>query len=77
MHRKALAPMHKSELTTGGMGLFAEGILTAGTLLSAETFRFEPPATLTQAQLDQVVERTERVLRRVQTQLRSGALVDG
>ena len=55
-------------------GLFAEGVLTAGTLFSAETFRYEPPATLTQAQLDQVVERTERVLQLAQTQLRDGTL---
>ena len=55
-------------------GLFAEGILTAGTLFSAETFRFEPPATLSSEQLDQIVERTERVFQLVQTQLRDGTL---
>jgi len=57
-------------------GLFAEGILTAGTLFSAETFRYEPPATLTQQQLDQVVERTERVFVKVGEQLRAGALAN-
>jgi putrescine aminotransferase len=55
-------------------GLFGEGILTAGTLFSAETFRYEPPATLTQEQLDQIIERTERVFQRMREQLRDGAL---
>lgn len=55
-------------------GLFGEGILTAGTLFSAETSRYEPPATLTQQPLDQIIERTERVLQRVREQLRDGEL---
>ena len=58
-------------------GLLGEGILTAGTLFSAETFRYEPPATLTQEQLDQIIERTERVFQRVREQLRDGALASG
>ena len=36
-------------------GLFGEGVLTGGTLFSAKTFRIEPPATLTQHQMDEVV----------------------
>jgi putrescine aminotransferase len=54
--------------------LFAEGILTAGTLFSAETFRYEPPATLTEDQLDQIIARTERVFGQVQARLRAGEL---
>jgi putrescine aminotransferase len=42
--------------------LFGEGVLVGGTLFNAKTFRIEPPATLTQEQMDQVVERVERVL---------------
>jgi putrescine aminotransferase len=43
-------------------GLFGEGVLVGGTLFNAKTFRIEPPATLTQDQMDQIVERVERVL---------------
>jgi len=43
-------------------GLFGEGVLVGGTLFNAKTFRIEPPATLTQEQMDQIVERVERVL---------------
>jgi putrescine aminotransferase len=56
-------------------GLFAEGILTAGTLFSAETFRFEPPATLTQEQLNEIVARLERVLQSVRGAVRKGEFV--
>ena len=56
-------------------GLFGEGVLTGGTLFSAKTFRIEPPATLTQHQMDEVVRRLDLVMGRVQAQLRAGALV--
>ena len=36
-------------------GLFGEGVLTGGTLFSAKTFRIEPPATLTQHEMDEIV----------------------
>ena len=41
-------------------GLFGEGVLTGGTLFSAKTFRIEPPATLTQHEMDEVLERLAR-----------------
>ena len=46
-------------------GLFAEGVLVGGTLFNAKTFRIEPPATLTQAQMEQVMVRLERVMAKV------------
>ena len=55
-------------------GLFGEGVLTGGTLFSAKTFRIEPPATLTQQQMDEVVARLDRVMERVQAHARSGEL---
>jgi len=56
-------------------GLFGEGVLTAGTLFSAKTFRVEPPATLTQHEMDEIVVRLDRVMGRVEAQLRAGDLV--
>jgi putrescine aminotransferase len=53
-------------------GLFGEGVLTGGTLFSAKTFRIEPPATLTQHQMDEVVARLDRVMGRVEKQIASG-----
>jgi putrescine aminotransferase len=55
-------------------GLFEEGVLTGGTLFSARTFRIEPPAVITREQMDQVVERLERVIARVRPQVKSGEL---
>ena len=37
-------------------------VSVGGTLFNAKTFRIEPPATLTHDQMDQIVERVERVL---------------
>ncbi len=56
-------------------GLFGEGVLTGGTLFSAKTFRIEPPATLTQHEMDEVVARLDKVMGRVDAQLRDGSLV--
>jgi len=56
-------------------GLFGEGVLTGGTLFSAKTFRIEPPATLTQHEMDEVVARLDKVMGRVDAQLREGTLV--
>jgi putrescine aminotransferase len=53
-------------------GLFGEGVLTGGTLFSAKTFRIEPPATLTQHEMDEVVARLDRVMGRVEKQIASG-----
>ncbi len=55
-------------------GLFGEGVLTGGTLFSAKTFRIEPPATLTQHEMDEVVVRLERVMGRVREDVRAGQL---
>ncbi len=55
-------------------GLFGEGILTGGTLFNAETFRLEPPATITYEQMDTVIERLELVIGRVSEQVKSGQL---
>ena len=54
-------------------GLFGEGVLTGGTLFSAKTFRIEPPATLTQHQMDEVVARLDRVMGGVQAQIDESA----
>jgi putrescine aminotransferase len=56
-------------------GLFGEGVLTGGTLFSAKTFRIEPPATLTQHEMDEIVARLDRVMGRVQAQMHAGDLV--
>jgi len=55
-------------------GLFGEGVLTGGTLFSAKTFRIEPPATLTQHEMDEIVARLDRVMGRVQEQVAAGTL---
>ena len=56
-------------------GLFGEGVLVGGTLFNAKTFRIEPPATLTQHEMDEIVGRLERVMQRVEAQLSEGVLV--
>ncbi len=56
-------------------GLFAEGVLTGGTLFNAKTVRMEPPATLTEAQMEEVVARLDRVLDRVSEETRAGRLM--
>jgi putrescine aminotransferase len=38
-------------------GLFKRGVLVAGTLTSAQTVRIEPPLVITQAQIDEVLNR--------------------
>jgi putrescine aminotransferase len=53
-------------------GLFGEGVLVGGTLFNAKTFRIEPPATLTQDQMEQIVERLGRVLGDVRGQVARG-----
>jgi putrescine aminotransferase len=55
-------------------GLFGEGILVAGTLFNAQTFRIEPPATLTQQQMDEIVVRLERVVASTRARIASGEL---
>jgi putrescine aminotransferase len=55
-------------------GLFGEGVLTGGTLFSAKTFRIEPPATLSRREMDEIVARLDRVMGRVDAQIRDGVV---
>ena len=43
-------------------GLFARGVLTAGTLVNAKCIRFEPPAVITREQIGAVIERMDQAL---------------
>ncbi|MDR1775792.1 MAG: putrescine aminotransferase [Actinomycetes bacterium] len=36
-------------------GLFSRGVMTAGTLVNAQCIRFEPPATITEGEIDEVL----------------------
>ena len=46
-------------------GLFKRGVLVAGTLISAQTVRIEPPLVITLAEIDMVLDRLEAVLKEV------------
>jgi putrescine aminotransferase len=46
-------------------GLFKRGVLVAGTLISAQTIRIEPPLVIEMAQLDEVLNRLEDTLAEV------------
>jgi putrescine aminotransferase len=46
-------------------GLFKRGVLVAGTLISAQTVRIEPPLVIEYKQIDQVLERLEDTLKDV------------
>lgn len=43
-------------------GLFARGVMTAGTLVNAKCIRFEPAAVITKENIDQVIERMDSAL---------------
>ncbi len=43
-------------------GLFARGVMTAGTLVNAKCIRFEPAAVITNEQIDAVLQRMEEAL---------------
>jgi putrescine aminotransferase len=43
-------------------GLFARGVMTAGTLVNAKCIRFEPPAVITRGQIDAVLKRMKAAL---------------
>ena len=47
-------------------GLFKRGVLVAGTLISAQTIRIEPPLVITIEQLDTVLNRLEDTLKEVE-----------
>jgi putrescine aminotransferase len=46
-------------------GLFKRGVLTAGTLISSQTVRIEPPLVITYEQIDEVLDRLADVLKSV------------
>ncbi len=46
-------------------GLFKRGVLVAGTLISAQTVRIEPPLVITYEQIDEVLNRLENTLKEV------------
>lgn len=46
-------------------GLFKRGVLVAGTLISAQTVRVEPPLIITMEQIDEVLNRLEDTLKEV------------
>jgi len=46
-------------------GLFKRGVLVAGTLISAQTVRIEPPLVITYEQMDEVLNRLENTLEEV------------
>jgi putrescine aminotransferase len=46
-------------------GLFKRGVLVAGTLISAQTVRIEPPLVITYEQIDEVLNRLENTLQDV------------
>ena len=43
-------------------GLFSRGVMTAGTLVNAKTIRFEPPAVITEKQIETVLFRMDEAL---------------
>ena len=43
-------------------GLFSRGVMTAGTLVNAKCIRFEPPATISEDQIDAVLRRMDSAL---------------
>ncbi|MHB1043090.1 MAG: putrescine aminotransferase [Eubacteriales bacterium] len=55
-------------------GLFAEGVLVAGTLINSKSIRIEPPLVITEELLRQVLERLERVLTAVKAMISRGEL---
>lgn len=53
-------------------GLFAEGVLVAGTYINSKSIRIEPPLIITREQLEQVLERMERTLEKVKAMVERG-----
>ncbi len=56
-------------------GLFGSGVLVGGTLNNAKTLRLEPPAVISQEQLDEVLARLEPVLAAVRDKQAGNGLV--
>jgi putrescine aminotransferase len=66
--RGLLIGMHFQSAELGyqvAAGLFKRGVLVAGTLVSAQTIRIEPPLVITTQQLDAVLDRLEDTLAQV------------
>jgi putrescine aminotransferase len=55
-------------------GLFSRGVLVGGTLFNAHTFRLEPPAVISDEQMDQVVAHLGETLAEVRERVRRGEL---
>ncbi len=51
-------------------GLFKRGVLVAGTLISAQTVRIEPPLVITYAEIDSLLDRLEDTLKQVASELK-------
>ncbi|MDR1630895.1 MAG: aminotransferase class III-fold pyridoxal phosphate-dependent enzyme, partial [Oscillospiraceae bacterium] len=49
-------------------GLFARGVMTAGTLVNAKCIRFEPAAVISYEQLDAVLSRMDAALADTKTE---------
>ena len=43
-------------------GLFARGVMTAGTLVNAKTIRFEPTAVISEQDMKDVISRMDEAL---------------
>jgi putrescine aminotransferase len=56
-------------------GLFSRGVLIGGTLFNSLTLRMQPPAVISQEQMDEVLERLELTLADVRKLAEHGALV--
>ncbi len=72
--RGLLIGMHFHDTETGykvAAGLFKRGILVAGTLISAQTIRIEPPLIISYGQLDMLVNRLEDTLMDVSKGMRA------
>jgi len=55
-------------------GLFKHGVLVAGTLINAKSIRIEPPLIISREQMDQVVERLDKVLAEVDQMARAAGM---
>jgi len=49
--------------------LFKRGVLVAGTLISAQTLRIEPPLVITYEQIDTVLDRLEDAVKYISKNL--------
>jgi len=69
--RGLLLAMHFCDSGTGyrvASALFRKGVLTSGTLNSAQSIRIEPPFCITQRQMDTVLAKLEEALQEIHTE---------